>query len=335
MKLVRNIAAFFLSLFVPAFGLEPKPTLLSVASIWDQGEHNAFSDLIVFRGTFFCCFREGVQHAGDEGAIRIISSEDGVKWSPTAFLSKKGVDLRDPHLSITPDGRLMLNMGGSFYKGDDYLGCQSQVAFSSDGKSWSQLQEIGDKNEWIWRVTWHKGVGYAGSYRLTDPLDNNKPWLLTLFKTIDGLEYTPITLLDVPNFPSEATIRFLADDRAVAAVRRDGNGWIGTALPPLYNEWKWCEIKERLGGPNFLLLPEEKMWLASRLIRKAKTGGEYDLQTAFGPMTFCSYQPALVLPSSGDTSYPGMVYEQGIIFLSYHSSHSGKTAIYLARIDVK
>jgi hypothetical protein len=42
----------------------------------------------------------------------------------------------------------------------------------------------------------------------------------------------------------------------------------------------------------------------------------------------------LDLPSSGDSSYPGMVWHQGLLWISYYSSHEGKTAIYLARVKL-
>ena len=36
--------------------------------------------------------------------------------------------------------------------------------------------------------------------------------------------------------------------------------------------------------------------------------------------------------SGGDTSYPGLVWHDGLLWMSYYSSHEGKTSIYLARI---
>ena len=42
----------------------------------------------------------------------------------------------------------------------------------------------------------------------------------------------------------------------------------------------------------------------------------------------------LKLPSGGDTSYPGLVWKDGILFVSYYSSHEGKTSIYLAKVKV-
>jgi hypothetical protein len=38
------------------------------------------------------------------------------------------------------------------------------------------------------------------------------------------------------------------------------------------------------------------------------------------------------MPSGGDSSYPGMVLHDGLLWMSYYSSHEGKSSIYLARI---
>ena len=44
-------------------------------------------------------------------------------------------------------------------------------------------------------------------------------------------------------------------------------------------------------------------------------------------------QPLLTLPSGGDTSYPGMVWHEGQLWISYYASHEGRTSIYLARVE--
>ena len=50
-------------------------------------------------------------------------------------------------------------------------------------------------------------------------------------------------------------------------------------------------------------------------------------------MTPGSFEHVLELPSGGDTSYPGMVMHQGLLWMSYYSSHEAhKTSIYLAKI---
>ena len=49
-------------------------------------------------------------------------------------------------------------------------------------------------------------------------------------------------------------------------------------------------------------------------------------------MTRDTIEPALNLPSRGDTSYPGRVWHDDLLWLSYYSSHEGKTSIYLAKV---
>ena len=36
--------------------------------------------------------------------------------------------------------------------------------------------------------------------------------------------------------------------------------------------------------------------------------------------------------AGGDTSYPGLVFFRGVLWVSYYASHEGKTNIYLAKI---
>jgi hypothetical protein len=41
--------------------------------------------------------------------------------------------LRDPKLSVTPDGRLMVVLGGSLYEGEKLVSYQSRVLLEMDG----------------------------------------------------------------------------------------------------------------------------------------------------------------------------------------------------------
>ena len=90
-----------------------EPEILSLQKVWDRGEHNAFTDLIRFQELWWCTFREAKDHGPSIGQVRMIVSIDGENWESAALLTERDVDLRDPKLSIMPDGRLMLIMGGS------------------------------------------------------------------------------------------------------------------------------------------------------------------------------------------------------------------------------
>jgi len=139
-----------------------------------------------------------------------------------------------------------------------------------------------------------------------------------------------VTHLDVPGHPNETTLRFLSDGELIALVRREGGstfGWIGRSQAP-YRDWSWKETTHRLGGPNFMRLPDGTLWGAGR----SYPGGA---KTVLAKMTRDGgYEPVLKLPSGGDTSYPGLAWHDGLLWMSYYSSHEGKTSIYLAKIKV-
>lgn len=312
-----------------------KPEIVSVKKIWDAGRHNAFTDLIRFRDRFFCVFREADAHVGGDGRIRVIVSRDGAKWKSAALLKEQGIDLRDPKLSITPDGRLMLALGGSVYRGGRKLiSRQPRVAFSKDGINWTDTKRVLEEGDWLWRVTWHDGTAYGVSYR-TAPRKSSSgtrasEWLISLYSSKDGVDYKRVTDLQVPNRPNETTLRFLPGGEMLALVRREAGSrkaWIGSSRPP-YKKWTWKETAHRVGGPNFIRLPNGELWAGGR----SYPGGA---KTVLAKMTPKSYTPVLTLPSGGDTSYPGFVWHDGLLWMSYYASHEGKSSIYLATIRLK
>jgi len=322
-KKVLRILALLLATEVAAVASGPK--IVSVERIWDRGEHNAFTDLIRFRDRWWCTFREAHDHGGSIGQVRVIVSDDGQQWTSAALLARVGIDLRDPKLSVTPAGQLMLIMGGSAYDEKDAYETRSpQVAFSRDGRQWTQPEKLLAEDHWLWRVTWHKGKGYSVS-KLGSGRD---PRRIMLYSTPDGTHWDWVTeFRGLPDWPNEATIRFAEDDEMVILLRRNKTAWIGTSAPP-YREWKWTDTGHRIGGPNFIRLPNGSMWATGRRYEQQHT-------TILARMTRDSYQPVLTLPSGGDCSYAGMVWHDGLLWISYYSSHEGKTSIYLAKIKLE
>src|SRR5262245_27133713 len=133
---ISSVLLLLAALTIPAQPA-PSPTIVKVSRIWDGGAHNAFTDLVRFRDRWYCTFTEGDDHVGGDGRIRVLTSTDGETWTSAALVGETGIDLRDPKLSIMPDGRLMMVAGGSVYEGKRYLGRQPRVMFSSDGSMWS------------------------------------------------------------------------------------------------------------------------------------------------------------------------------------------------------
>ncbi|MSU47957.1 MAG: exo-alpha-sialidase [Opitutus sp.] len=330
MKLNTMVAALALAIPVRAASMAG---IVSVEKIWDGAPHCAFTDLTRHEGKWFCTFREGAGHVpvlvGDQqkdGAIRVLSSPDGRKWSSTALLTEPTMDLRDPHFSTTPDGRLMIVMGGSLYVGDRYFDRQSRVSFSKDGITWTPVQPILADGDWLWRVTWHQGRAYGVSKRVPGKNNPRLPKRGNLVTSTDGVHWNTITELAVPGI-DEATVIFGEGGEMQILVRRESDNnhaWIGRSAPP-YTQWRWNDCGQQVGGPNLVRIPGHGLWAGGRTYPARKTG--------LAEIVNGRYMPKLVFPSGGDNSYPGFVWHDGVLWMSYYSSHEARTAIYLAKVS--
>lgn len=308
--------------------------IISVERIWDRATHNAFTGLIEFKGKLYCTFRESDGHVSDiNGTIRVITSDDGQNWHSVAHIFEQGVDLRDPQLSVTPDNRIMLNIGGSIYTNGKLEGMLPKVSFSDKtGMNFSAPQNIfidekvKSGKDWLWRATWSQGKSYATIYQ------PGKEKSVQLIVSDDGINYKFITTFDVIG-GNETTLRFAPDNRMIAVVRRDKerNGSIGVSKPP-YKKWDWNELESRLGGPDLILLENGNMLCATR-----EYPSDHHEKTIISKVDLDgSFTKLLTLPSGGDCSYPGFVMKDGILHVSYYSTHEEKTAIYMAKIlDLK
>lgn len=309
--------------FVPP--LPRQPSLVSVEKIWDGAPHNAFTDILRHDGYFYVTFREAENHVGTDGLIRVIRSKDGAAWESCGLLSEDSIDLRDPKISVTPDKRLMLIMGGSDYEGGELVGRQPRVAFSSNGTDWSAPQRVCSPGDWLWRVTWRDGVAWGVSNHYV--VGEDDPRSLLLYTSVDGVNWRIRSVLDITGNRFEVTARFLPDDTMMLLARReeaDQGAYIGTSKPP-YTDWNWNNAGLRAGGPDFIRLPDGSLWAGFRnYVGKATT--------VFAYMTETALQPMITLPSGGDTSYPGFLWHEDVLWMTYYSSHEEKTSIYLAKI---
>ncbi|UUO04928.1 glycoside hydrolase [Blastopirellula sp. J2-11] len=306
--------------------------LTQLKKIWSQGRHNAFTDLVRFHDKWFCAFREGEKHVSADGSLRILVSSDGEKWESAALVSMPGLDLRDAKICVTPDDQLML-CGAAVTQPPHEKSHQTYVWFSKDGASWTQPHAIGDKNYWIWRIVWSDGAAYAVGYQtgVGSRAERTKRGNIRLYKSEDGETFeTLVKDLGVRSAPNESSLLFLEDGTALCVVRRDGEpdatAVLGASKAP-YTHWDWKSLGVRVGGPQILQLPDGQLVVSGRrYLGKAKTA-LWRLDPAKS-----SLQELAVLPSGGDTSYPGLVFHDGQLWVSYYSSHEGKTSIYLAQL---
>lgn len=309
-----------------------KAELLDVKKIWDQAPHNAFTDLARWQDQFYCAFREGRGHVSTDGKIRVLRSQDAEAWTSAALVELGGFDLRDAHLSVTPDNRLMLLAGAAPREKDGQSApTGSFVAFSNDGVEWTTPRIVAEPGRWLWSVTWHKGKAYGVSY----PASQDSPFL-SLLASEEGITFEPVVgRLYGNGFPNETVLRFTPDGVCYALVRRDKQGQAPcSAILGIsggdFTTWTWHDLGTEFngfGGPNFIQLPTGQWLAAGRMHEGGAHTALCQLDVAEHKMT-----KLLKLPSGGDTSYPGLVWHDGLLYLSYYSSHEGKTSIYLAKI---
>ncbi len=247
--------------------------IVDVRKVWDRGETNAFTDLMWHQDRWYCDFREGKAHVSADGSLRMVESRDGGSWTSRAEIRLDGADLRDAKITRTPTGEFLLTGAARFPDGGA-VRYQSMSWLSRDAVSWSAAMRVGDPEFWLWRVTWKGRDGYSIGYS-TWPDRNRRT--IRLYRTRDGKPFeTIVPDLGIANSPGENTIRFRADGTAVCLLRRDpyagkppipaerATAMIGTAPAP-YGKWTWKDTGVRVGGPNFIELPDGRMVAAVRL----------------------------------------------------------------------
>ena len=303
--------------------------LVSVNKLWERAKHNAFTDLCEFNQQVFCCFREAHNHVSADGKIRILrlNKHGGVSGQYQLMLTN--IDLRDPKLSVSADGQLLLI---AYARHTDLqnrtLDAQPICWLSPDGHSWSSHRFFGDHHWWLWRLRWHQQKAYGFAYNRAQQalhfysghprrtFHQHKAQVLSLAK--HGLGY-----------PNESDLLFTQDEKCYAIVRRDADTFsaqLGVARPP-YKQWQWHDLGEHIGAPCMLKMNDKQVLVGGRLFQRGSP------KTALWQVDLTSKTLKLlhILPSAGDTSYPGLVHTNGQIWLSYYSSHAGKSKIYLAK----
>ena len=312
---------------------EPSPALLAVERIWDSAPNNAFTNLIRFKDQWVCAFREAPAHKGGvkDSTMRVLISSDAKTWQPAASLSDPRGDIRDAKMALLPDGRLTLLTAIQLFDRSKGQSHQSIAYFTRDLKTWEGPLDVGQPNVWMWGIKFHNGTGYSIGYA------TGGERFVRLYKTSDGVKYEPIVekLAVAAPFPNENAIYFDKDDTARVLLRCDPlkgvegttNAFIGAAKPP-YTDWTGVETNARVGGPALTRRPDGRLLGAGRLHDGKVRTSLFWIDEKTGAITEC-----LTFPSGGDTSYPGLVWHDGLLHVSYYSTHEDqKSCIYFARV---
>lgn len=309
--------------------LFPSFTILSKQSsdklIWKGDSHAAFTALVQYQDNLYCAFRNANMHADisgkDCGVIKIIKSSNGEKWEDFLSFKEDGYDLRDPQLSVTPTGKMMLLTEKVKYENGKAVTRNSCVSFIKSNGEFTPLQNVNfdvcQNWNWIWNIEWIDGTAYGFCYA---------PYF-GMVTTSDGINYKLVEKINLDGNPSEASVAKLDNNHLLAIVRRDIFAALG-----IYNltnkQWQWKDCDEIIACPKIIK--------AKRNLLVAGRSYKYGLQTTLYRLNKNKQELVPIERISGDKdcSYPGIVYKNRKLFISYHKGDINVSNIYMVTINL-
>lgn len=349
----KRTSTFWLLCLLPLMtGLEsangnepPAVAVTNVRRVFDNGEHNAFTDMIRFRDRFYLTFRSCPDGHGvhPTSSIIILESRDRREWKQVHRFRVPKRDVRDPHFLIFKD-RLFVYTG-AWYCGDsspktyEYNTHLGFACFSDDGRKWSEPTMLeGTFGHYIWRAAAHDGVAYLCARRkhlfAETPRSMRSDVESAMLESDDGLIWRKRALFQ-PTMGNETAFVFEPNGEVVAVSRySNDNSQLSRSQPP-YTKWRRTDLDRYIGGPMLA------KWGDRYLVGGRKNTGPRPTTTLYW-LIDGELKEVAELPSGGDNSYPGFVpldSNRGLV--SWYSSHerdaNGKTitAIYLADLTIK
>ncbi|MFH1919146.1 MAG: hypothetical protein ABIP48_04545 [Planctomycetota bacterium] len=325
----------------------PAVRVTSVRQVFDNGEHNAFTDLCRYQGKYYLTFRSCPDGHGvnPTSSIIVLSSEDTSRWEQVHRFRVAKRDVRDPHFLVFQE-KLFVYTGAWYcgetapksYEMNDHLG---YAAWTDDGVTWhSPIMLEGTYGHYVWRAATHGGKAYLCARRkrefaVTETRAERDPLVQSaMLESDDGLIWRKSALFQ-EQYGDETAFLFDAAG-SVLAVARSGSGrpaQVCRSSPP-YEDWERKDLDRYIGGP--LLAKWGDRYLVGG--RKTMTGKAV---TSLSWLVDDRLHEFAELPSGGDNSYPGFIeLSADRAIVSYYSSHerdpSGKTitAIYLAELTL-
>ncbi len=324
----------------------PAVEVVSVRRVFDNGEHNAFTDLTRFQGRYYLTFRSCPDGHGvhPTSTIRVLASDDLREWEEVHRFSVARRDTRDPHFLVF--GNRLWIYTGCWYCGDSspkhyemnrHLG---YAVWTADGRKWHGPQMLeGTYGHYIWRAAARDGTAYLCGRRKREFAETatraERDALVesAMLKSDDGIVWRYHTLFQ-ETFGDETAFLFESDGGVLAVARSGGgrNAVLCRSKPP-YQKWERKDLGRYIGGPLLVRWGDRYVVGGRRIDEKRKP------VTTLYWLQQDRLHEMVTFPSGGDNSYPGFVaLSPTRAFVSYYSSHEkdsqGKTrtAIYLAEI---
>jgi len=344
--IIITLGVVFISAEAMAENL-PEVRVSNVRRVFYNGEHNAFTDLIRFKGKFYLTFRScpDGHMVHPTSSIIILASDDAKKWEQVHRFSVAKRDTRDPHFLIFK-GKLFVYTG-TWYSGETTLKYEDYdlnkhlgyAAWSEDGAEWhSPIMLEGTFGHYIWRANTFGGKAYLCGRRKKNfemaPRGEGAIVESAMLESDDGLIWRTRSLFQEVN-GDETAFQFEADGGIIAVGRRGrGNAQLLRSERP-YTQWQRKDLDRYIGGPLLV------RWGGRYVVGGRKTIGDEGPKTSMCWLVGDQLHEFTELPSGGDNSYPGFLeLNPKRAIMSWYSSHEkdteGKTitAIYMADLEI-
>ena len=341
------LVALFVAAGSVAAAAAPAVRVENIRRAFHNGEHNAFTDLIRWRGQFWLTFRSSPDGHGvfASGSVVILASADAKSWRQVHRFSVADRDTRDPHFLIFKD-RLFIYTGAAYVGKEKVRGTEWNAHFgygssTADGATWTPAQRLeGTYGHYIWRAAAFGDRAYLIGRRFQDhmPASGRATMQSALLESDDGLRWRFRSLIQETD-GNETALHFEPDGTLLAVSRTSVTHAVLAQTRPPYESWTRQNLPGYLGGPMFARWGDRFIVGGRRRpeIPPSPGGGPGQGITTLMWLEGTQLVPITSLPSGGDNSYPGFVAlddRRGLV--SWYSTHekdsAGKliTAIYLA-----
>ncbi len=325
----------------------PKVAVTNVRRVFHNGEHNAFTDLVRFRGKFFLTFRScpDGHMVHPTASVIVLESDDARNWRQVHRFSVKLRDTRDPHFLVFQDKLLVYT--GTWYSGETTIPVKDYdlnlhlgyAAWSDDGAAWhGPVLLEGTFGHYIWRASTFGGKAFLCGRRKANfdvgPRGEGDTVESLMLESDDGLIWRKKAVFQEVS-GDETAFQFEPDGSIVAIGRRGRAPAQLLRSKPPYQEWDRRDLDRYIGGPLIA------QWGERYVVGGRKSIGGGGPKTSMYWLVDDALHEFAELPSGGDTSYPGFISLSATqAVMSWYSSHEKDehgdtiTAIYMADLEI-
>jgi hypothetical protein len=309
-----------------------------VVDSWDvakDGMHNSNTDMIEWQDKFYISYVSSPYHFGStKSTLHVKESSDlGQKWLEVDTFTPYGEDICDPKFAVIGNRLFLYALKNTSFVAEPYI---TVYSYTEDGVIWAEFAVVPGLDGWLfWRPKTRDGVTfYNGAYWF----QHGKSVLL---KSTDGIHWQIVSTIHEGDRNDETEIQFLPDGHLLATARLEYGGFADgafgdsrgatliTVSAPPYSAWTDLMQSRitRLDG-SYLFTYHDRIYAVGRYQPDL---GHSGLLTAQGSILarkrtslFEVRSDGLAyltdLPSSGDTSYTGVVIMGDTAYISYYTS---------------